>query len=178
MYKNFNHFSISGSQDIETDSIKFKPAAFHLYKLYSTSTAYQVYPDFIEFARKFRSEKSDVKTVVISNFDKRISTILTQLGVMPFVDAIVYSQEAAKSKPDRKIFEKAIFKSELKDLKNCQILHVGDDLINDYKGSTALGWNSLLLNRKNLIKFEGVPNNHLCQDFHQVHDAIDKKFNQ
>ena len=169
-------FFTSGSQDIETDSSKFRPVAFHLYKLYSTATAYQVYPDFIEFARKFRSQRGDVKTVVISNFDKRISTILTQLGVMPFIDAVVYSEEASISKPDSKIFQEAIIKSELKGVKSDEILHIGDDLIKDYQGSTALGWNSLLLNRDYLNTFEGVPNAHLCQNFHQVHEVINKHF--
>jgi putative hydrolase of the HAD superfamily len=136
--------------------------------------------DFIEFVRKFRLERPKVRTVVISNTDKRISNILSQLGVMPFIDAVVYSEEVACSKPSPGIFEKAIEKSELKDLAKDGILHVGDDLVKDYHGAKALGWNSLLLNRNNLNpeNFDGVPEKHLCNNFQNVDQFICDQFKE
>ena len=136
--------------------------------------------DFIDFARKFRFERPKVRIVVISNTDKRISNILSQLGVMPFVDAVVYSEEVACSKPSPEIFEKAIEKSELEDLRKDGILHVGDDLVKDYRGAKALGWNSLLLNRDNLNpeNFHGVPENHLCNSFQNVDQFICDHFKE
>jgi len=136
--------------------------------------------DFIEFARKFRLERPKVRIVIISNADKRISNILSQLGLMPFLDAIVFSEEVACSKPSPEIFEKAIEKSELENLRKDVILHVGDDLVKDYHGARASGWNSLLLNRDNLNldNFDGVPENHLCNNFQNVDQFICSHFKE
>ena len=167
----------SGSQDDITDANAFMPIAFHLYKFYSTSAAYEVYPDFVDFARKFRSERPNVRTAVISNFDKRISNILMQLGVMPFIDNVIYSEAALSSKPNRQIFEKAIENLKPEIVEPHQVLHVGDDLTKDYKGPKLIGWNALLLNRSNLT-FEDVPPNHVCKNFIDVEEIIRKSFTQ
>ena len=165
----------SGSQDDVTDSNAFKPIAFHLYKLYSTSAAYEVYPDFVDFVRKFRRERPNVRTAVVSNFDKRISNILTQLGVMPFIDSVVFSEAALCSKPNREIFEKSIENLNLENVEPSQVLHVGDDFSKDYKGPKSIGWNALLLNRFNL-SFQDIPKCDICKSFVDVEKIIYEKF--
>jgi len=154
------------------------PAAFHIYKHYSTSAAYSVFPDFVDFVRKLRTQRPNVRTVVISNSDKRISNVLLQLGVQPFLDEVVFSEMVSSSKPSPEIFDSAIRKSGLDDLAPGQILHVGDDLVKDYEAAKSLGWNSLLLNRakESLDSFKGVPEEDICRDFRDVEKFIEARF--
>ena len=83
-------YTFLGSQDNDIEAKAFMPAAFHIYKHYSTTAAYSVFPDFVDFVRKFRTERPEVQTIVISKSDKRILNILLQLGLLPLLDDVIY----------------------------------------------------------------------------------------
>ena len=48
-----------------------------------------------------------------------------------------------------------------------EIMHVGDDVANDYKGARGVGWNTLLIDRGNYNHVD-VDLDHVCRDFHEV----------
>ena len=142
------------STEIDT---KIKSTAAHLYRLYSSKVPYEVYPDALQFlqnldGRRKWFERRTVKVGIISNFDKRIVEIVDQLELSPYLDFIVYSEECQSSKPEKAIFEAAIAKSGLKNLKCEEILHIGDDLRKDYQAAKNLGWNALLIQRNQQAK--------------------------
>ena len=168
-----------GSSDDGAEKIEdFMPAAFHLYKFYSTASAYHLFPDFLEFIRKFRTERPNVRTAIISNSDKRISNILLQLGVTPFIDAVVFSEEVSSSKPSPEIFEVAAQRSGLEGLQPDQILHIGDDLSKDLEAPRKLGWGSLLLNRgvHSAEELKSVQAEDVCKDFLEVGKVLDLRY--
>ena len=71
-----------------------------------------------------------------------------------------------------------IRKSDLKNLEPSHILHIGDDVVNDYQAPKCLGWNSLLLNRAktSLEYFKNVPAQDICRDFRDVEAVIETRF--
>lgn len=85
---------------------------------------------------------------VISNSDPRLHDILKIVHLNSYFNFVVTSYEVGYSKPDKRIFDRAMKESELKDLKNIQCLHIGDDLQYDYKGARSVDWHSFLITKK------------------------------
>lgn len=166
----------SGDPNLSRDL--YKPIAIHLYKLYGTASAYEVFDDFVRFARKLRSQHPSVTTGVISNFDRRLTSVLAQLGVAPFLDFVVFSEEAGVSKPDGLIFQAALRKVGNCKLKPREVLHIGDDVEKDYFGAKSSGWNSIVLNRKSLSsnEFINVPKADICKDFDELEKVFEERF--
>jgi len=134
--------------------------------------------DFVHFARRLRINYPNINTGVISNFDKRLTSVLAQLGVAPLIDFVVTSEEAGASKPQVDIFKAALKKLGNTQIQPHEILHVGDDLEKDYFGSKRLGWNAIVLNRDSLplSKFLDVPKEDKSEDFMEIDDIFDKRF--
>jgi len=103
---------------------------------------------------------------------------LAQLGVAPLIDFVVTSEEAGASKPQVDIFKAALKKLGNTQIQPHEILHVGDDLEKDYFGSKRLGWNAIVLNRDSLplSKFLDVPKEDISEDFMEIDDIFDKRF--
>ncbi|MBV9492436.1 MAG: HAD-IA family hydrolase, partial [Verrucomicrobia bacterium] len=79
---------------------------------------------------------------VISNFDRRLYTILRVLELAPYFDHVVISSEAGANKPSRLIFAAALSRFEVTP---AQMLHVGDDPELDEAGAAALGIGTFLV---------------------------------
>jgi FMN phosphatase YigB (HAD superfamily) len=141
-------------------------------------SAYEVFDDFTFFARKLRNLHPHINTGVISNFDKRLTSVLAQLGVAPFFDFVIFSEEAGVSKPDGEIFQAAIKKLGGVQLRPQEILHIGDDVEKDYFGAKNSGWNSIVLNRKSLPldDFPNVPKIDICKDFAEIDEIFERRF--
>ncbi|CAH0577707.1 unnamed protein product [Chrysodeixis includens] len=84
---------------------------------------------------------------VISNFDPRLNGILQSVGIYDQFDFILASYEFGHSKPDKRIFEKAIELCQ-KPLAPSEALHIGDDVQKDYEGARAAGWHAVLINKQ------------------------------
>lgn len=81
---------------------------------------------------------------VISNWDERLRPLLHELRLDRYFDAIVISCELGFAKPSPVIFEEA-----LRQL-GCPasgVLHVGDQLMDDFSGAISAGFTSLHLRR-------------------------------
>jgi putative hydrolase of the HAD superfamily len=87
---------------------------------------------------------SDLTLAVISNFDRRLYTVLDELGLSPFFDAVIISSEVGASKPHRRIFEAAM---NMAGARPEQCLHIGDDASADVAGAEALGIRALHVRR-------------------------------
>ena len=162
---------------------KIECVAVDLYKLYSTTKPYAIYPDAKQFLTDIESKRecSNLKVGVISNYDKRIVGIVEELQLSTYVDFITYSEESQSSKPQKQIFENGIKKSGLTNLKGEEILHIGDDFKKDYLGAKNLGWNALLIQRDPEAKNELLNNDSsktiidaqdICDNFSDVERRI------
>ena len=78
---------------------------------------------------------------------------LERLGLLPYVDFMVSSEEAGEEKPSRTFFEKCAEKCRCLP-KEC--LFIGDSPEKDYRGAAAFGMHALLFTGgKNLFRGEG-----------------------
>lgn len=94
---------------------------------------------------KYLKEKH-ITLGIISNFDPRLHKVLKNVNLLEYFDFILISYEVGYCKPDKRIFNKAILKSKISGLTSAHCLHIGDDMIKDYKGALAAGWHALLIN--------------------------------
>ena len=110
--------------------------AQELYEYYDSTDPYVVYPDFVEFAKHQKA-----KMIVISNYDKRLPSLLERLNLAQFFEAVVTSEAAQSSKPEKAIFQWALDNClSLSDLNPNEVLHIGDDSRKDYFGARDMGW--------------------------------------
>ena len=80
---------------------------------------------------------------IISNFDRRLYTILDKLGLSELFEAVVISSEIGAEKPDRAIFQAAL---DALGIAGKDAMHVGDDREKD-GGASAVGMQVLHLSR-------------------------------
>ncbi|KAJ2954161.1 hypothetical protein O0L34_g2391 [Tuta absoluta] len=91
---------------------------------------------------------------VISNFDPRLKDILENIKIHNSFDFILTSYEAGYSKPDERIFKKALEKCDL-GVTPSESMHIGDDLVKDYEAAKSAGWHALIISKN--IKTEKPP---------------------
>jgi REG-2-like HAD superfamily hydrolase len=85
-----------------------------------------------------------MKVAVVSNWDLRLRSLLEQLGVTAWVDAVVISSEEQLEKPDPRIFLRACARL---GVAPHAAVHVGNDPDDDIVGATSAGCAALLLGR-------------------------------
>lgn len=110
---------------------------------FKTARCWRIADGSVKLIDHFR--KLNITVGIISNFDPRLYDILQSLKLDKSFDFIVTSYETGYSKPDKKIFKKALkmCKNRVKPL---QALHIGDDIHNDYEGAKAAGWQAVIVN--------------------------------
>ena len=91
----------------------------------------------------------DYKLGLISNCSFITKEIIDNWNYKKIFDFVIYSHIEEVKKPDKKIFNKAIKKL---NLKPNEILVIGNDYENDYLGAKNAGLNALLIDRKNNYK--------------------------
>lgn len=104
-----------------------------LFKHYADAGAWQVYPDVTSQLQRWG--KQGLKLAVVSNFDSRLPELLQQLGLSPWLSAVVVSSSVGAAKPDPLPFQIAL---EQLQLDAGQVWHVGDSH-DDVAGATAAG---------------------------------------
>ncbi len=111
-----------------------------LYQHFARSDAWVCPPETAEVLRTL--DERGYGLGVASNFDHRLSEIIAGKPELQALRRIQISAAAGWSKPAPAFFDAA---ARLAQLPPSQILFVGDDLRNDYDGSRAAGFASLLL---------------------------------
>lgn len=100
---------------------------------------------------------------VISNHHERLLDQLRYFEVLPFLDTIVFSQEAGAEKPDARPFLLALKRA---DCAPAEALHVGDSFEADCVGATRVGIRGVWLNRT------GAPAPAPCEEVAGLHDLL------
>ena len=91
---------------------------------------------------------------VLSNFDRRLRTVLAQLGVLDRFGDVIISSEAGADKPDPWIFEHALARV------GCaphEALLVGDDPECDVAGARRAGWHAFHIERPRVTLRDLLP---------------------
>ncbi|KAJ3515509.1 hypothetical protein NLJ89_g1710 [Agrocybe chaxingu] len=125
-----------------------------LMERFSSKEGYKAFDDAIRTINRLHDELG-VRMAVISNGDIRIRYALKSLGFPDTLDPMVLSDVEGVEKPSPKIFMKVLDAVNLKMLPKehiqpAECLHVGDELVCDYKGATGAGFQALLLRRHGL----------------------------
>ena len=130
---------LSNEQTVATDDDS--EAAARCYRD-AYDAAYRPVPGSIELLQRVKAERSIgiVTNHVVSEQVKKIATI----GVRPFVDELVVSEDVGVAKPDAKIFEAAL--SRLGGTSDEAVM-IGDSWSSDILGATAMGIRAIWLNR-------------------------------
>ena len=130
---------LSGKQIVATDAES--QAAARCYRD-AYDAAYRPVPGSIELLQRVKAERriGIVTNHVVSEQVKKIATI----GVEPFVDELVVSEEVGVAKPDARVFEAAL--SRLGGTPDEAVM-IGDSWSSDIVGATGLGIRAIWLNR-------------------------------
>lgn len=90
---------------------------------------------------------------VSSNFDHHLRGILRGFDLSPLINHFFISGEVGYQKPNPQFFDFLLRKAELSH--PSELLHVGDDLKNDFEAARAVGANALLFSQASA---EGLSN--------------------
>ncbi|KAL8986200.1 MAG: hypothetical protein Q9205_000274 [Flavoplaca limonia] len=149
-----------------------------LFHRFSSSEGYRLYDDVMPFFKQLHNWRStssasvsglsQVRVGIISNSDgQRVRSILDSLGIHVKeaghdcitkkcydVDWVATSFDTGFEKPSHKIFDsaKAVDASSLGG--ECEYLHVGDSLKEDYHAALEAGWQGVLIDRDGKYKGE------------------------
>lgn len=108
-------------------------------------------PPIFEESKEF-FEKSPVPIYVVSNIDR--DDVIKAIAYHELKPAGVFTSEDARSyKPRAEIFEMALKKV---NLQPDEVVHIGDSLSSDIKGASALGINTVWINRDGKVVPEGI----------------------
>lgn len=109
------------------------PLFDELYVHYSVHSAWRVYP---EVPSALEDLGRDFRLMVLSNFDRRLQSILAGHDLLRHFERVILSSEVGVSKPHPRIFEAALAAA---GCPAADCLHVGDDLRCDGAGAREAG---------------------------------------
>jgi putative hydrolase of the HAD superfamily len=115
-----------------------------VYNKFQDSQGWMLFPETLEILRHLKI--MGLKLGIISNFDTRIYSVMTSLGIRDFFDAVILSSETGYSKPDREIFAAAV---QALGVPASEILLVGDSLYDDVLAGLQAGMAAVLIDRNN-----------------------------
>jgi putative hydrolase of the HAD superfamily len=113
-----------------------------LYDQFRDSRGWRLFPETREVLEDLRSKK--LKIGAISNFDSRLYSVMTDLGIRSFFDSVTISSETGFAKPQPEIFASAIRSI---GVPASRILFTGDSLLDDYQAGQDAGLATFLLDR-------------------------------
>ena len=106
------------------------------------STFFSLFPDATPALKQLTS--AGYRLVVISNWDLTLPRVLEMLGIGPFFEFSLASLVEGVEKPDPRLFKIGVKRLGLDPI---EILHVGDNEIDDRDGAIAAGLRWSLLDR-------------------------------
>jgi putative hydrolase of the HAD superfamily len=112
-----------------------------LYEEFTRPGVWELYPEVREVLGQLAGR---FRLGIISNFDRRLRTILRLLGLGNAFEVIAISSEVGADKPDPWIFERALA---LAGVHPGEALHVGDDAECDWEGAERAGLSTYRLDR-------------------------------
>jgi len=109
------------------------------------------------------------RMAIISNWHRGLSYFCQELGILDYFDAVVASDEVGAVKPDRRIFDEA---SKRLSLRPEQIVHVGDNHVDDLQGAEAAGFAAVLLVREHHPNFGRIK---ACKNLIEFQETLDSR---
>ena len=121
---------------------------------FENPSSYRLFPEVGEVLEKLSSQ--GILTGIVSNWSENLTTLCKGLGIANQVDFIVASAEVRSEKPEREIFERALFRAGFPPE---ETLHVRDHMDRDVKGAIQAGLRAALLDRDTEFEStqEGIP---------------------
>lgn len=104
--------------------------------------AWTLFPETVDVLASLKEKGYNLG--IISNFDSRVYDVMKKLRIYDYFDIFVISSEVGHAKPAIGIFSVAL---ERAGRESREVIHIGDDLCNDFHGARALGIRALLLDR-------------------------------
>ncbi|KYQ91207.1 hypothetical protein DLAC_08130 [Tieghemostelium lacteum] len=115
----------------------------------SAHDMWELFPEVPE-TLQYLKDKGQILSI-ISNFDERLESILSHLGIIGFFnkDLITTSIDTGYQKPHHEIFKHSFDKLKLvlPNLQKSNVIYVGDSFGKDAKGSYQFGYQPVLLHR-------------------------------
>jgi len=107
-----------------------------------SSKVFRLYDDVVPCLEALKS--AGVRMMVISNWDNSLHRVVRHFGLNDYFDSIIASLEEGVEKPDPLLFSIALDRvgAEAKD-----VVHVGDNPLDDVKGALDAGLRAILLDR-------------------------------
>lgn len=145
----------------------FDPHFDELFEVFR-GEAWTLFPETVEVLSALKS--GGYSLGIISNFDSRVYDVMKDLGIYEFFDVLVISSEAGHAKPSHGIFSIAL---ERAGREPREVIHVGDDLCNDFHCARALGIRALLLDREG--EYAGVRGMDRLENLTAIKNVLGKK---
>lgn len=131
--------------------------------LYSPENGYfEAFDDSIPTLQGLRAQ--GVKLAIASNWDISLFRVLKDWGLADYFEFVAASHVEGFEKPDSRLFHCV---SHALDLQPSQILHIGDNPIDDYQGAVGAGFQARLLDRAGDLQ-----GGHVIQSLAEVHDLL------
>lgn len=135
---------VFNSPQFRFEDEKLDKVGDHLVDIYQTSVCWQQAYGVPELLSYIKSK--NIPMGVISNYDPSLELVLTNNELRHYFRFIIASYEAGMEKPDQRIFDLALEKSQQPNIKPEECLHIGDNLHLDYQAAKSCGWNAILVN--------------------------------
>jgi putative hydrolase of the HAD superfamily len=113
-----------------------------IYHAFGTGDKWRPFADVIQVLDELRRRR--VVIGIISNWDERLSQILSDIELSLFFNFILASAEVGMAKPDKRIFHTAL---KLAGVSPQEAIHVGDHLLADIEGPLKVGISPVLIDR-------------------------------
>jgi REG-2-like HAD superfamily hydrolase len=130
--------------------------------LATDSPVYRVYDDVLDTLAAIKAK--GIPMVVLSNWDYSLHRVLKAFGLSPWFDFVFASLEYGPEKPEAALFREV--ESQM-GVSPEEIVHIGDNPIDDLHGAINAGWRAALIDRS-LPERDG----HRLSDLRQVIDLL------
>jgi putative hydrolase of the HAD superfamily len=125
--------------DVESNDGFDRRACFDaMFELYASAEAWRARPGTRATLTQLRA--SGLRLGVVSNFDHRLPNLLEALDLNGLLDHVVHPILCGAAKPDPAIFEFALASLALEPH---QVVHVGDDPVNDLAAARRVGLHAI-----------------------------------
>lgn len=113
-------------------------------------------------------ESCNLPIYIISNIDT--SDVMAAIEYHQIkVSGVITSEDVRSYKPRSEIFMEALRRY---DLKNTEVLHVGDSLISDIEGAQMMGIRTAWINRKNKIRKDDIKPDYIIKDLTELNRIL------
>lgn len=142
----------------------FEPVFAELFALFGTGEPWVVAPDAVAVLSALRF--LGLRVALLSNADRRMRTVLAQLGLASHFEQVFLSAETGFPKPDRRAFDAVVRRL---GLPSQSVMHVGDSREEDAGGAVAAGLRACWLTAD---KTTVVPGAHRVGSLIEVVDLV------